>query len=808
MVALRRKFPFGTKSETLERLAPVLTKSRVPEFVHFSVADWRCGTRDGLYAAIAEKLPSGPLIVRSSAGSEDGELIALAGAFLSVPNVLLDDRAEFDRAVEAVIARYRKHDGIEQAEEDASNQVLVQRMVTDVSVSGVVFTQDLNTGAPYYVINYDDETGRTETVTAGNGYINRTLYVLRDAWTQLSSPRFLKIIEAIEEIETVVGDTCLDIEFALDSALNVHLLQVRRITTQPNWNRGDSLKIRDALVRLREALSERYGHERDSRDDMGGAILGNMPDWNPAEMIGTTPRPLAFSLYRHLITDRSWRVARRQMGYRESRGMPLMISLAGQPYIDVRESLRSFLPADLDEAIGEKLVSAWLTRLRDNHHLHDKIEFDVAVTAYAPDFDLRIESQFPDALSSPEKETFCAALRRTTNALLTGRIAGIDAQLDRISTLHRHRQAVAQSETAPHVDMVLTLLEDTIKYGTIPFSILARHGFIAHSYLKALEARGVLTAEEASQFQRSVPTVATEFIRDLNRHTGGELSESEFLERYGHLRPGTYDILSQRYDRRLKGIASFAPDRPPPEEAHSFALSEPRMREIDALLAEEGIEVGTVALFDYCRAAIQGREYAKFVFTHNISDALEIIAALGERYGLSREELSYVSISDFLNAFIEPSGRSVESFLRDTSQRGRNAHSVTNAIRLPFLVTSLSDLVIVPLAVEHPNFVTRKKVDGEVILCDETNLDPRAIDGKIVVIENADPGYDWIFTRPILGLVTKYGGANSHMAIRCAEFGLPAAIGCGEQLFERIVGSGMIDLNCAEGRIIVGWESP
>ena len=31
-----------------------------------------------------------------------------------------------------------------------------------------------------------------------------------------------------------------------------------------------------------------------------------MPDWNPAEMIGTKPRPLALSLYRELITDKVW----------------------------------------------------------------------------------------------------------------------------------------------------------------------------------------------------------------------------------------------------------------------------------------------------------------------------------------------------------------------------------------------------------------------------------------------------------------------------------------------------------------------
>jgi len=80
-------------------------------------------------------------------------------------------------------------------------------------------------------------------------------------------------------------------------------------------------------------------------------------------------------------------------------------------------------------------------------------------------------------------------------------------------------------------------------------------------------------------------------------------------------------------------------------------------------------------------------------------------------------------------------------------------------------------------------------------------LDPGVVDGKIVLIESADPGYDWIFSRSILGLITRFGGANSHMAIRCAEFGLPAAIGCGEQIFERAREAMSVELHCAEGVI-------
>ena len=74
---------------------------------------------------------------------------------------------------------------------------------------------------------------------------------------------------------------------------------------------------------------------------------------------------------------------------------------------------------------------------------------------------------------------------------------------------------------------------------------------------------------------------------------------------------------------------------------------------------------------------------------------------------------------------------------------------------------------------------------------------------KIICIENADPGFDFIFTKKINGLITKYGGINSHMAIRCAELNLPAAIGVGNDLFNQIIKSNKLLLDCESKKIIV-----
>ena len=75
------------------------------------------------------------------------------------------------------------------------------------------------------------------------------------------------------------------------------------------------------------------------------------------------------------------------------------------------------------------------------------------------------------------------------------------------------------------------------------------------------------------------------------------------------------------------------------------------------------------------------------------------------------------------------------------------------------------------------------------------------LSGKILFIESADPGYDWIFSQNIAGFITKYGGCNSHMAIRAGELNLPAVIGAGELLYQKWSKSKSLLINCANKKV-------
>ncbi len=58
-------------------------------------------------------------------------------------------------------------------------------------------------------------------------------------------------------------------------------------------------------------------------------------------------------------------------------------------------------------------------------------------------------------------------------------------------------------------------------------------------------------------------------------------------------------------------------------------------------------------------------------------------------------------------------------------------------------------------------------------------------------------------TAPVMALVTQFGGANSHMAIRCAELSIPAVIGVGEKNFSEWSKAKYLEIDCANRQVRV-----
>lgn len=774
---------FGTKAETLERLRLRLKQSKILPQLAFTTGQWR-ESPAAVHAAAAALAGGGDVIVRSSAKGEDGANQSMAGAFISCLDVSL---ATLDSAVDQVVASFSEYPG-------EGHQVLIQPMLTGIQMSGVVMTHDLEHGAPYYVLNYDDESGKTDTITGGVG-IHKTVLIYRDAPAHhVHSARVRAVLDACRELEPLCGDVPLDIEFAVDHQHQVYILQVRRITLSNTWHPVTERRVARQLEHVRGFLAERLARQPELHGH--ATVLGVMPDWNPAEIIGTTPRPLAASLYRLLVTDSVWREARGSMGYRSPQRQRLMVTLGHHPYIDVRCSFNSFLPAELAAETAEALVDAWLARLEANPEYHDKVEFEIVPTCLDFTFDSDFQARYPQRLSAEQLAAYRAALDGLTQRAVTaqdgpGSLPGALAQVRA-----REREQAAGSGAAS-LSNIERLLQACKAQGTYPFAVLARHAFIAEALMRSACRRGALTLERLQAWKQSIETVTTELARHYADVCAGQAPLGNFLQRFGHLRPGTYEITSLRYDERHDLFAAQpAQAFEPVQAAPAFTLSDKETQALQSLLDEQGWALHPTGLLAYASQAIQAREYAKLIFTRDLSDALQALVNWGGEVGLAREDLSFLNISDLLDTLSVPLMDDIDRVLLSRAIQARTSYEQGLALKLGHLISSLDDLVVVPLHRSLPNYITQRQVEARAVQLQQNSSAALPLQGTIVCIENADPGYDWVFTRGIAGLVTQYGGANSHMAIRCAEFGIPAAIGCGEQLFNRLVRSGRIALDC------------
>jgi glutamine kinase len=800
------KFVLGTKAQTLENLRGKLRYSNVLEQIQFTCEQWE-EQSDQILKEIRNRFEDEKIIIRSSAIEEDSWTQSHAGKFLSEVASKASDTTSVKNSVASVIHCFERNG------QNRQNQIFVQPFLKNVILSGVLFTKDLETGAPYLVINYDKRAGETNGVTSGAVDNLCTYYFYKKTTPHDSEENYLKLIKMTFELERLIGHDALDIEFAIDKSGECYLFQVRPMIFKNKKLVIDDRDFDEEIDLVKRSLNGLFKN----RPFLSGktTIFANMPDWNPAEMIGVSPRPLALSLYKYLITDYVWAKARAASGYRDVYPNPLMFSFAGHPYIDVRTSFNSFFPAQLTPQLSEKLINHYLERLKEHPEFHDKVEFEIAITCFTFDFDFHSERLLKDGFKTSEIKLFEHSLLKLTNDIIASRKATIPEQLTLIQELKERTKFISgvkfqEIEEVPPI--IGYFLDDCIRYGTLPFSILARYAFIATTFLKSFQRLNIISHNEMEQFLMSIPTVATEMSQNLFLLNQGVISRNEFLEKFGHLRPGTYDILSPRYDEAFEIYFSNGQRKNVsfeetnwkenlPEDFPSLIFME-KKEQITRLLKESGLEFSPEILLQFIVQSIQHRELAKFEFTKHVSSVLRLLGVFGEKLGLTKEDISYLPIKEVLDFKNRNSTCSFKRDLLRIIESNKKLHKITQAIRLPNLILSADDVDSFHIQGELPNFITNKKVTGPVFNLDSFS-GKKDFTGKIVIIEKADPGYDWIFGHRIAGLITKYGGVASHMAIRAAEFGFPAAIGCGELIFNQLIKAKMVELNCSTRQIHV-----
>ncbi len=751
----------GTKAETLKKLYGKLSYGEVLPQISFTVKEWK-EEKSCYWKRVLEQWGDGKVIVRSSALNEDTAEESQAGKFESIGDV--KGKEAFERAVSQVIQSFEDN--------NEENQVLVQPMLEQVKICGVAFTMEPSTLGNYYVINYD-ETGSTSSITSGTGKAHKLFYFFKGRDDVHVPSQMGKLCKTLEELEKLFGQENLDVEFAITEEDKLYIFQVRTLCIT-----GEALdyeRQRRELERIEIKIKRAQSHKPFLCGNK--TIYGVMPDWNPAEMIGIRPKPLAMSLYQEIITDSVWAYQRDNYGYRNLRSFPLMVDFCGLPYIDVRVSFNSFVPAQLDEKISEKLVNYYIERLIEDPSKHDKVEFDIVFSCYTLDLPQRISILKEYGFTKEEVEEIISSLRNVTNDIINHQTGLWRKDYGKIEILESRYEEILNSDMED-IEKVYWLLEDCKRYGTLPFAGLARAAFIAVQMLRSMVTKGILQEEDYQAFMNDVNTISSNMNQDFMTQP-----RDIFLKKYGHLRPGTYDIHSKRYDEAPDLYFDWNKEieEKAEEKRTNFRLSLEQMHTLTEALKENGLSDNILELMDFIKSVIEGREYGKFIFTKNLSKAIQMIGEIGKEYGFSKEDCSYLDIQTVRGLYA--STKDEKNSFCHSIERGKEAYKITKAITLAPVIIHPWDVWQFYYPDTEPNYITLKIARGKVKVL-ESQEEMKDMEDKILLIPSADPGYDWIFSWGIKGFITKYGGANSHMAIRAGELGVPAAIGVGAKEFE------------------------
>jgi phosphohistidine swiveling domain-containing protein len=783
---------FQSKANTLAFLQQKLKKGKIEEIVSFTVENWQKKEKLTLQKIIDKFYPN-DIIIRSSVQGEDSIESTEAGKYKSIQKISTHSKKNIKNSVNEVIDTYN-----EKGNENKKNQILIQKQTTNIITNGVVFTSTPENGSPYYVINFSDSKD-TDNVTKGE--TSNLVKIFRGSDKKIIPQKWKKLIFVLDEIEKIFETQFLDIEFGITKK-NVIIFQVRPLTT---------IKIKSEIPflekKVQKLIKKNQKKYQKLRLKMGKNVpslyFSDMTDWNPAEIIGNNPNPLDYSLYDFLIMKDSWQKGRTKIGYNKIKQKNLMEKFGNKPYVNIVKSFNSLFPENFSFKLKNKLIGFYLKKLENNPHLHDKVEFDILFSCYDFTFNDRKKELQMHGFTKYEINNIKKILIKFTNKILKDFSDTKKQCIKDCKQMEENRKKIKNTVLKNNLDNKLilrlakNLLEDCKKYGTINFSTMARIAFIGNILLKSLQRKNLVDEEFVNQLMSSISSPLSEIQNDLESYREKKISKKLLLSRYGHLRPGTYDITAKRYDENQNFLQNI-------NFLTKMNIKNKKSMKcfIEDALQKNGIVITEKEFIIFLKDVIRLREVLKFEFTKNLSDALYLISKAGKSMGFSKNELAYLEINDIV--FPNKISRSnIQNIWKKKIIKNKKNKKINEFLILPPLIYTEKDFEIINYNLSQPNFITTRKISSNIQKISNLENKNEDFSEKIIVIENADPGYDWIFSKNLAGLITKYGGIASHMAIRCAELGLPAAIGIGEIIFSKIDNANKILLDCENQQIIV-----
>lgn len=452
-----------------------------------------------------------------------------------------------------------------------------------------------------------------------------------------------------------------------------------------------------------------------------------MSDWNPVELIGYKPVPFSTSLFAYLFSDENWWKARVDLGYSKPGTSRLVSLICGTPYVNLAASFESLIPQGIGSPLKDRLLDLYLERLRKNPQYHDKVEFEVILGARN-----LIEEACPYHLSETEQEEVDQAFGDLFSKIL-GSVPALDM-------LEEFRNSLVNA-----IDKGLD--------NASPRDLLSRMSQLAYIFCKAARLAFIFRSLSGGKIEMGRETEL------FNRYQ----IDSDALDLF--LRPGLFDPM-----RAVRSVEGTAPKALGAILAQTDPIGK-LLADLDPAFPWSQLKppsshlLSLTFFYTYLREQIKS---AIFVVSN------QLFIDLVERFG---KQTSFLDIQEVLAGDF-PS--------QDELAFRHSQHQVSRNLRVPGMIWEPRELYCFDIDLNVPNFFGSDTVQGDLLVVKD-HCDPELVKGRVILLENADPGFDFLFRSEPLAIVTAYGGQNSHVAIRCLSQGIRCVTGIGVVAYEYLL---------------------
>ncbi len=715
------------------------------------------------------------IIIRKSYDVRQQGAYVGTGTFSGIKNINASSREDVMSAIEKVFFTVDKS--------DEKRKIIIHRQYSNMYMCGVVHTRDVLYGRPYYMVVYNFMNDFSQDDNHG---MSRTKWIASNVSREFLDEYFFNLVLALKHIEEAnAGVTELDVEFCVDDECNVRIYQIKPM---------DGLAGKHILTTDREFMDTKSFAKCNYLDTHH--IMSHEAYWNPAQTVGQDPRPLDYSLYKGMLTSGIWGEGISKLGYEPVNDDGMMHRIGNRPYVSIDNLIVGLTPANLPLKLKYKLYNYYENRLRENEKLHKYVDTEVVLSSYNFSTKSLLENLKNYEFEDGEIIEFETALHNMTANVIRSYPDIYDKDYENLKQVITKRREIRNSHPMDETNVmklykyINELIEIIKTYGAEGYTTQERCDFIAFGMCKSLVKEGYFTAKEMESFVESIETIESEFNLDLDAYNSGILSWKEFDSRYGHLRLGNCDIRSHSYRELYSNMTVIRECVADTKDLDVITLDKDIL---DRALLDSKFDVTSDELIFFIRKAIQNNSRYKFEYTKTLSLFLDIISKMGELMGIDTEDMSYLELHDLT------SYHSRDSYIQIIEAR-RNMYHAYSYLVLPDMVFNVGDMDVIDIDQKEPFFITDKVIRAEVLYYDD--IHDRDVDGKIVILTRSNSGFDWLFTRDIKGIITKYGDKNSNIARKCRDYGIPAVIGCGERLFQRIIMMNQVELDCANKKII------